>query len=89
MRILRNLRQIYAKRQDHDRVLAVSNRMVALDPNDAAALRDRGHALARLECYQAAWHDYRHYLRLAPFAEDAVDIEARAERLRPIATRLN
>ena len=89
MRILRNLRQIYAGRQDDGRVLVVSNRMVALDPNDAPALRERGHVLARLECYQAAWHDYRHYLRLAPFAEDAADIEARAERLRPIATRLN
>ena len=89
MRILRNLRQIYAERQDLDRLLVVSNRMVALDPNDAAALRERGHVLARLECYQAAWHDYRHYLRLAPFAEDAADIQARVERLRPIATRLN
>ena len=89
MRILRNLRQIYAGRQDYDRMLVVSNRMVALDPNDAAALRERGHVLARLECYQAAWHDYRHYLRLAPFAEDAADIQARVERLRPIATRLN
>ena len=89
MRILRNLRQIYAGRQDDGRVLVVSNRMVALDPNDAPALRERGHVLARLECYRAAWHDYRHYLRLAPFAEDAADIEAMAERLRSIATRLN
>ena len=89
MRILRNLRQIHAERQDCDRMLVVSNRMVALDPNDAAALRERGHVLARLECYQAAWHDYRHYLRLAPFAEDAADIRARVERLRPVATRLN
>ena len=89
MRILRNLRQIYAERQDHDRHLVVCNRMVALDPDDATALRERGHVLARLECYQAAWHDYRHYLRLAPFAADAADIQARVERLRPIATRLN
>ena len=89
MRILRNLRQIYARRQDHDRMLVMSNRMVALDPGDVAALRDRGHVLARLECHQAAWRDYRHYLRLAPFAEDAADIQARVERLRPIATRLN
>ena len=89
MRILRNLRRIYAERQDNDRLLVVSNRMVTLDPNDAAVLRERGHVLARLECYQAAWHDYRHYLRLAPFAEDAADIQARVERLRPFATRLH
>ena len=89
MRILRNLKQIHAKRQDLDRLLVVSNRMVALDPKDAAALRERGHVLARLECYQGAYHDYLHYLRLAPLAADAADIQARADRLRPIATRLN
>ena len=89
MRILRNLRQIYADRQDLDRLLVVSNRMVALDPNDAAVFRERGHVLARLECYQAAWHDYRHYLRMAPFAEDTAEIQACVEQLRPVATRLN
>ena len=89
MRMLRNLKQIYAKRQDLDRLLVVANRMVALDPKDAAALRERGHVLARLECYQAAYHDYLHYLRLAPFAADTADIQARVDRLRPIATRLN
>ena len=89
MRILRNLGRIYAERQDDDRLLVVSNRRVALDPNDAAALRERAQVLVRLECYRAAWHDYRHYLRLAPFAGDAADIRARVERLRPLATRLN
>ena len=89
MRMLRNLGQIYAKQRDFDRLLVVANRMVALDPKDPAALRERGHVLAELECYQAAYHDYQHYLRLAPLAADAPDIQARIERLRPIATRLN
>ena len=89
MRILRNLRQIYAERQDNDRLLVVSNRMVALDPNDATALRERAEVLTRLECYQAAWHDYQQYLRLAPFARDAADIQSRVERLRSLATRLH
>ena len=89
MRMLRNLRQIYARRKDFDRLLVVANRMVALDPNDATALRERAQVLAELECYQAAYHDYQHYLRLAPLAADAADIQARIERLRPIATRLN
>ena len=88
-RLLRNLKQIHAYRRDLDRLLAISNRMVALDPEDATALRDRGHVLADLECHQAAYHDYLHYLRLAPLAGDAADVRARVERLRPIATRLN
>ena len=89
MRMLRNLKRIYAKRQDLERLLVVSNRMVVLDPKDAAARRERGHVLVQLECYQAAYHDYLHYLRLAPLAADAADVQARVERLRPIATRLN
>ena len=89
IRMLRNLGRIYAERQELDRLLVVSNRMVALDPGNAAALRERGHVLVRLECYQAAYHDYQHYLRLAPFAADAADIRTRIDRLRPIATRLN
>ena len=89
MRLLRNLKGIYERRADLDRLLVVANRMVALDPEDATALRERGHVLARLECYQAAYHDYLHYLRLAPHAEDGSEIRARIERLRPIATRLN
>ena len=89
MRMLRNLWQIYARRKDLDRLLVVANRMVALDPNDPTVLRERGHVLADLECYQAAYHDYQHYLRLAPLAADATDIQARIEQLRPIATRLN
>ena len=89
MRILRNLKGIYDRRGDLHRVLAVFNRMVALDPKEVTALRERGHVLARLECYQAAYRDYLRYLRLVPAARDAADVQERIERLRPIATRLN
>ena len=89
MRILRNLKGIYERTNDLERQLIVANRMAALDPKDAAVLRDRGHVFTRLECYQAAYRDYLHYLRLAPSAKDAADIQKRIDRLRPIATRLN
>ena len=89
MRILRNLKAIHDRRNDLGQLLVVLNRMVSLDPKDATALRERGHVLVRLECYQAACHDYLHYLRLVPLAEDAADIQARVDRLRSIATRLN
>ena len=89
VRILRNLRGVYAHRREFDRLLVVMTRMIALDPDDVATLRDRGHLHAELECHQAAYRDYLEYLRLAPFATDAADIRTRAERLRPIATRLN
>ena len=89
MRILRNLLHTYSQRQELERLLVVCNRMVALDPKDATALRERGHVLARLECFRAAFHDYQHYLRLVPHAEDAAEVQARIDELRPVATRLN
>ena len=89
MRILRNLLHTYSQRQEFERLLVVCNRMVALDPKDATALRERGHVLARLECFRTACHDYQHYLRLVPHAEDAAEIQARIDEMRPVATRLN
>lgn len=89
LRLVRNLKGIYATRRDLDRLLVVFNRLVALDPEDAAALRDRGHLLDRLECHQSAYHDYLRYLQLVPRAGDAADIRARVARLHPIATRMN
>ena len=89
MRMLRNLKGVYSNRREHDRLLVIMHRMVALDPDDAEARRDRGHVHAELECHHAAYRDYLEYLRLAPFARDAAVIRARVEELRLIATRLN
>lgn len=88
-RMLRNLKAIYASEREFAKLLTLSNRMIALNPDDAEAMRDRGHVLAELECHRAAYEDYLQYLQMAPSASDAADIAARAERLKPIATRLN
>ncbi|MGI9335303.1 MAG: SirB1 family protein, partial [Gammaproteobacteria bacterium] len=79
-RMLRNLKAIYASQRELQRLLTVSNRMIALNSEDAEAVRDRGHVLAGLECHRAAYEDYLHYLRLAPGASDAADVAAQAER---------
>ena len=89
LRMLRNLKGIYARRHDLDRLLIVFNRIVALDSGNAEAVRDRGHLLAELECHQSAYHDYVRYLELSPRAGDAGDIQTRIDLLRPIATRMN
>ena len=88
-RMLRNLKGIYERQGDLEPLLRVCNRAVALDPGDASALRDRGVALAKLECHRSACEDFSHYLRLAPDAPDAADIQRRIEFSRDTGGRLH
>lgn len=89
LRMLRNLKGIYTTRHDLDRLLVVFNRLIALDSRNAEAFRDRGLLFDDLECPRSAYHDYLRYLELAPSADDLADVQARVERLYPVATRMN
>lgn len=70
-RMLRNLRSVYAEREDLERALRCADRLLQVDPSLAAEYRER----ARL--YQALGHalgaaaDLRRYLAMAPGADDA------------------
>ena len=88
-RLMRNLKGIYERQGDLEPLLRVCNRAVALDPADASALRDRGVALAKLECHRSACEDFSHYLRLAPDAPDAADVRRRIEFSRDTGGRLH
>ncbi|HKK05869.1 MAG TPA: tetratricopeptide repeat protein [Gammaproteobacteria bacterium] len=76
-RMLRNLKGIYYQTGALEKALEVSNWILAITPDEAAELRDRGLILAQLECAAAACEDFEHYLRLAPQAEDADRIRER------------
>ncbi|UCH52433.1 MAG: tetratricopeptide repeat protein, partial [Pseudomonadota bacterium] len=89
LRILRNLKAIYAQQQAWDKVLIALNRMLLIAPDSAAELRDRGELHERLECFRAALEDFRQYLRLQPRASDAFDIRRRLVELDARAARLN
>jgi regulator of sirC expression with transglutaminase-like and TPR domain len=84
-RMLRNLKAIYVNRADDTAALAVVERILALRPDEAAELRDRGMIYENLECYRAAQADLERYLLLAPQAPDA-DMVRR--RLRDVAERV-
>src|SRR5690606_5738466 len=47
LRLLRNLKAIYLRRDEPDRLLGVLNRMLVLSPGSAEELRDRGLAYQR------------------------------------------
>ena len=88
-RILRNLKTIYLHKQDLPRALSVSNQILTTLPHSAPDIRDRGIILEYLECARAAAADYRHYLTLAPNAEDHEEIRSRMLALQQVAPWLN
>ena len=88
-RMLNNLRGIYLQRGEREKALAASSRIIALMPEAAEELRDRGELYAELECFRAAVTDLRHYLTLRPSAPDAAHVRLRLAQLEPLAARLN
>jgi len=70
-RMLANLKNIYLRREDHDRALAVMQRLLILDPSEPENIRDRGLLHLKLECFLQAKEDLERYLEIAPDAPDA------------------
>jgi regulator of sirC expression with transglutaminase-like and TPR domain len=66
-RMLRNLKSIYVDREDWDRALRVSDRLVSLQAN-AENFRDRGLLYRAVGAEGAALRDLRRYLELMPAA---------------------
>ena len=87
--MLGNLKAIYVQRQDDYRMLTILEMIVALAPDAAAEVRDRGIVYLRLECFRAALADFERYLELAPTADDAGLIRKGVVELRKTASRLN
>ncbi|MDH4192079.1 MAG: tetratricopeptide repeat protein [Betaproteobacteria bacterium] len=88
-RILRNLKGIYRDAGQPERMLAVLDRMLVVDPQAHAELRDRGLLYQRLEAHRAALRDIAAYLERAPDAPDAGEMRARMVELAGICARLN
>jgi regulator of sirC expression with transglutaminase-like and TPR domain len=89
VRMLINLKWVYATRGDFARALLALDRIICLTPNSVAALRERGTLAARLGAVEAARADFSRLLELAPDASDAGAIRSQLEELRSKAGRLN
>jgi regulator of sirC expression with transglutaminase-like and TPR domain len=87
MRMLRNLKGLYAEAGDWERVARSADRLLKLSPDTAEAVRDRGLAYRELGYAKGAREDLARYLQLLPEADD-VDairialIELGSERVR-------
>jgi regulator of sirC expression with transglutaminase-like and TPR domain len=71
LRMLSNLKSIYASQQAFEAALACCDRCLLLAPDAPLELRDRGLMYHRLDCVRPALMDLEHYLELDPAGEGA------------------
>ena len=88
-RMLRNLKAIYVKAEDHLRALGVVDLLLRVQPESLEDLRDRGLLHADLDCYAGAVRDLEAYVERAPGAPEAQALLGRIADLRRLAARLN
>jgi regulator of sirC expression with transglutaminase-like and TPR domain len=86
VRMLRNLKGTYLRREQHNKALKVINRILQISPGEAEEWRSRGELYEQLECHRAALEDYRHYLDLkqdgaAQLRPHLIELERRVARL--------
>jgi len=89
VRMLINLKWIYATRGDFARALLALDRIICLTPDSVPALRERGSLAARLGAVEAARADLSRLLELVPQASDAGTIRKQLEELHSRAAPLN
>ena len=85
-RMLRNLKEIHKTQEDWVRLIAVQDRLVVLLPQAWSEFRDRGLAHAEQGNMQHAVGDLETYLI---HAEDALDIDAIADRVAELRRAIN
>lgn len=87
-RMLVNLRTNHLRLGDSNRALADVDRLVHIDGDNPAWLRERGALFQRLDCHQAAATDLRAYLERAPNDPEADVIRQVIDRLQRASPRL-
>jgi regulator of sirC expression with transglutaminase-like and TPR domain len=82
VRMLVNLKSLYLNVRDHDRALAVVERLLLIRPIGSAEIRDKGVILARLGRKEEALEQLEAYLSVAPDASDTQRILSLVEELK-------
>lgn len=89
LRMLQNLKGIYARAKDHHKTLGVVERLLLLNQDSAVEIRDRGMIHFATGRYVQARNDLEDYLRLTPQAEDEKEIKDLLAQLRQRQAQLN
>ena len=88
-RMLCNLKGIYISLEDYLKALSATDRILLLNPEYDAELRDRGLLYFRLECFRSALRDLSAYLERKPDARDAREIRRHVKRLSNLVKMVN
>jgi len=89
VRMLQNLKGIYANGKQWGKVVQVCNSLIEADPANAAEWRVRGAANLQLKRYAAGKSDLEEYLRLAPHASEAALLREQIANLAKWAAQWN
>ena len=89
VRMLRNLKALFAEHPDWQQFLNVQKRLMILLPDDMNERRDRGLAYAHLDCPQAALQDIEAYINAYPDAKDGEKLRSLLPDLRAASRKLN
>lgn len=89
VRMLRNLKAVYAEQPHWKEFLNVQQKLVILLPDEIEERRDRGLAYANLDCPNAALQDIEAYLAQCPQATDAELLRMRLPELRAASRKIN
>ena len=88
-RMLRNLKGVYAEREQWDRAARCCDRLLILDNLSVCEYRDRGACYLHLGHVRGAREDWQRYLALMPQADDAEEIALKLAELGAAMPRLN
>jgi regulator of sirC expression with transglutaminase-like and TPR domain len=88
-RMLQNLKHIYLRNEAYTLILAVCDRLLLLDPSQAAEWRDRGMVHLQLKRYGRALADLKAYLELAPRGKDRDEILGHIKTIRQMISIMN
>jgi regulator of sirC expression with transglutaminase-like and TPR domain len=88
-RMLRNLLGVYREREDFERALRCSDRLVTLDPGDFDSLRERGLLYLEVGHLNGAREDLHRYLAESPDSADRDQVRSALIERGAVSVRLN